>query len=131
MKSTIKFFGIIAIIAIIGFSMMACGGSGSPANNIFDPMGTWHFSVYGDTINLTIQSNTWAMPSVMEGPAIISRTFRQSGNTLTFYLGITGETEEFHVVTAILTSSSTMTITRFFSEMENELLEVNWFGTKQ
>jgi len=31
MKGRINFFGIIAIVAIIGFSMVACSGSGSPA----------------------------------------------------------------------------------------------------
>jgi hypothetical protein len=28
MKNTIKFLGIIAIVAIIGFTMVACGGGG-------------------------------------------------------------------------------------------------------
>jgi len=33
MKGRIKFFGIIAMIVIVGFFMLACGGSGSPASN--------------------------------------------------------------------------------------------------
>ena len=32
MKNTIKILGIIAIVAIIGFSVAACGGTSSPAN---------------------------------------------------------------------------------------------------
>ena len=32
MKNTIKIFGIIAIAAVIGFSLAACGGTSSPAD---------------------------------------------------------------------------------------------------
>jgi predicted negative regulator of RcsB-dependent stress response len=30
MKNTIKLFGIIALVAIIGFTVVSCGGGGSP-----------------------------------------------------------------------------------------------------
>jgi len=33
MKQTIKVFGIIAVVALIGFSFTSCGGSSSPAGN--------------------------------------------------------------------------------------------------
>jgi len=33
MKNTVKMFGIITLIAVIGFSITACDGSGSPAGN--------------------------------------------------------------------------------------------------
>jgi hypothetical protein len=32
MRKTLKFFGIIALVAVIGFSMAACGGGSSPTN---------------------------------------------------------------------------------------------------
>ena len=36
MKNTIKLFGIIALVAVIGFAMAACGGDDSPSNGPSD-----------------------------------------------------------------------------------------------
>jgi len=47
MKNTIKFFGIIALVAVIGFSMAACGGGGGGGD------GGGGSSTFGDTLTLS------------------------------------------------------------------------------
>ena len=62
MKNVFKLFGIIALLAVIGFSMAGCkndddgGGGGSGGLS-----GTWKGNVAGLTATVTITSSGWTM----------------------------------------------------------------------
>jgi len=73
MKNLLKLFGIIALVAIIGFSMTACGGDddsggGDPALN-----GTWE-SIGGE---LKLNNGNWEMSESAKGK------YTTSGGTIT------------------------------------------------
>jgi hypothetical protein len=55
MKNTIKFFGVIALVAVIGFSMIACddGGGGGDDNSVSIPKSKGTNEVVGKTLNLS------------------------------------------------------------------------------
>jgi len=80
MKSFVKWFGIIALVAVIGFSMAACdddssggGGGGGSANLI----GTWT-SVIGSQFIFTANNCTYTA-----GWELYNGPYTVSGNTIT------------------------------------------------
>jgi len=52
MKNAIKVFGIIALVAVIGFSMTACNKSGSGGGNGFNSASDFEFMNLGDSISI-------------------------------------------------------------------------------
>jgi len=100
MKNTFKMLGLIALVAIIGFSMAACkddnGGDkdppivGSWANNTgvwtFNNNGTATFAaVSGETINYTYSTSGAQITTInIANSYTETRDFSISGNTLTY-----------------------------------------------
>ena len=88
MKSFIKLFGIIALVAVIGFSMAACGndgdekkGGGLPAELI----GSW-VSDSNESYKVEFKSNnTVAITGMPDG----DRPAKASGNKITVTMGPT------------------------------------------
>jgi hypothetical protein len=84
MKNLFRLFGIIALVAVIGFSMVAC--KDDPA----DPAGgnalagtTWRANFEGDNYSLTFSSgSTFTMVS-SEGT--VGGTYSISGSAVTLY----------------------------------------------
>ena len=58
MKNTIKLFGLIALVAVIGFSMTACGGGGSNDDGNFTVNLTGFNEYAGKKINIRIGSSS-------------------------------------------------------------------------
>jgi hypothetical protein len=86
MKSFFKIFGIIALVAVIGFSFAACGDDGGGESNQF--VGSWSgYDTGGDYMIMTATSSTWTAtwPGV-EGWGPFSGTYTYSGNTATLYI---------------------------------------------
>jgi len=74
MKNTIKVLGIIAFVAVIGFSMIACDdGSSNPF------IGTWIES--GSTLTVTATDSTWI---AVEGRISYAGTYTWNGNIANF-----------------------------------------------
>ena len=105
MKNLNKFIGIIALLAVIGFSMAACD-NGTTDNGGGNPfVGTWNGSDGdGDAIRLVVTSSTWTVswPGNPEW-GTESGTYTYSGNTAT--LSMAGE----GVVGTATVSGNTMT----------------------
>jgi len=80
MKNTIKVFGIIALVAVIGFSMSACGDDGgNNGGNGSNPfIGTW--SPYGSRRTIAILDDS----SWIRDPTYMSGTYTRNGNSATF-----------------------------------------------
>jgi len=77
MKNTIKVFGIIAIVAIIGFFFAACEEDNS---NPF--IGNWSGTTDFGVVRLTVTTSTWTYD---EGSySHYSGTYTYSGNIATF-----------------------------------------------
>ena len=77
MKNTIKWFGIIAFIAVIGFSFIACGGDDDDGGN--DPFrGTW------TNPNMKIIAANGSFKEYMppNDKEVIRGTYTYSGNTV-------------------------------------------------
>jgi predicted small secreted protein len=76
MKNVLKAFGIIAIVAVIGFSMAACsnddGGGGSDGSQYF--FGTWK----GDGLTVTCEYTIWS--AVYPGQGSWSGTYKTTNN---------------------------------------------------
>jgi predicted small secreted protein len=95
MRNFIKIFGVIALMAVIGFSMAACNddsggggggnsGGGGGGGNPF--VGTWNgYDTGNDAIRLVITSSSFTVtwPNYFN-PATYSGTYTYSGNTATF-----------------------------------------------
>jgi hypothetical protein len=97
MKKFVKLIGIVALAAIIGFSMAACGGDGDPSSpggggggggssNPF--VGTWTGNFSGVSAQLVFSASTVTL-SFPEYPSLGSETFSYtySGNTATMTSG--------------------------------------------
>ncbi len=93
MKNTIKVLGIIALVAIIGFSMVACN---QDAGNPF--IGTWSDGWY----TLTCTASTWNV--VSESTYWLSGSYTYNGNSANFI-----ETNGLTFGTATV-SGNTMTV---------------------
>jgi len=115
MKNTIKLFGLIALAAVIGFSITALsltgcdngttsgsggGGDRAPANPF---IGTWTGTdSYGNSISLVCNDTTWTL--TIEGwPNPYSGIYTREGNKVTFILSGS------EVGMAIVTDTTTMT----------------------
>jgi uncharacterized lipoprotein YehR (DUF1307 family) len=66
MKKLIKLFGIVALVAIIGFSMVACdpekdsnSGNNNSGGSTGGLSGTWRGTVQGMTVTVTITASGW------------------------------------------------------------------------
>jgi hypothetical protein len=91
MKNTIKLFGIIAMVAVIGFSMAACGGdddnggggSPTPFSNT-----TWNDEMEMMTISFDGSNGVaWKMGTT----DIVRGTYTVSGNDINFTLNYVSE----------------------------------------
>ncbi|MDR2941175.1 MAG: hypothetical protein LBV17_01095 [Treponema sp.] len=95
MKNFVKVFGIIALVAVIGFSMAACGDGPSPKGNHDDDKegtdrppsqtdvfaGTWVGTVEGQSLTVVASNGTWNA-SMME-TEVYRGTYTVSGNDVT------------------------------------------------
>jgi len=85
MKNLIKMFGIIALAAVIGISMAACGtsggGTGGTSGEISDLEGTW---IGGNTLTFTSDKVTCSYFGFG------TRTYSVSGDRITFAGGAGG-----------------------------------------
>jgi len=119
----IKLWGIIALVAVIGFAMTACGGG----ETLYDANGVWDFPVQmqpqNATLTITIIGNNWSFPAI-QGTQIVadSGTFNRSGNSGTLYSNSVGG----NVGTATLTSNTTMTVVLTAGDLPG-----TFYGTKQ
>ncbi|MDR0319897.1 MAG: hypothetical protein LBI28_00195, partial [Treponema sp.] len=76
-KKTIKWFGIIALAAIIGFGMAACDDNSDGGTDPFN--GTW---ISAD-IKLVAANGSWKQYTIPENTEVIRGTYTYSGNTVT------------------------------------------------
>ena len=79
MKNIVKLFGIIALVALIGFSMASCGkdddsGSGGSDSSL---VGTWT----DGSLTVTCTASTWN--AVYTGQGSWSGSYTTNGNTAT------------------------------------------------
>jgi len=87
MKNFIKWFGIIALVAVIGFSMAACSEGGSNPRNGGNPVsggsanliGTWT-NVLGSQFIFTSSNCTYKMGGAW---VLYNGPYTVSGNTIT------------------------------------------------
>ena len=106
MKNTIKVLGIIAFVAVIGFSMVACGddddssggGGGGNGGGSGSFVGTW----VGDGLTVVCTASTWS--ASIPGRGSWSGPYTSSGNTANFT-----ETNGNNFGTATI-SGNTMTV---------------------
>jgi hypothetical protein len=88
MKNTIKLFGIIAVVAVIGLSFAACGdgaGGGGGGGTTATVSGTYTATTEEDTASLTFKSGG-AVDFV--GPdSTETGTYTVSGSTITMTFG--------------------------------------------
>jgi hypothetical protein len=77
MKNTFKLFGIIALIAVVGFSMAACGGDDDGGADPFE--GTWVNTAQG----LRIVAADKSAKVYLNNAEIIRCTYTVSGNSAT------------------------------------------------
>jgi hypothetical protein len=97
MKDMIRLFGIIALVAVIGFSMTGCGGS-----NPF--LGTWSGTVDGVNIELTFAADktaTMVENNNHEYKVEFAYTYKGTIATLN---------NDFHEMTATVTSKNVITV---------------------
>jgi len=92
MKNALRAFGLIALVAVIGFSMAACdsGGGGDSTSSALD--GVWELSSNGYQINIkgntgyikSFGNNTWALTAESKGNVRIgdpdTRNIKSAGN---------------------------------------------------
>jgi len=79
MKKLGKLIGVIALTAVIVFSMAACGGGGDDGGDTSALSGTWNKS---DGCKFVFNGNSFTF--TMSGNSIYSGTFSVSGSTITF-----------------------------------------------
>jgi hypothetical protein len=116
MKNTIKILGIIAFIAIIGFSMVSCNEDEDDSNSNSLLIGTW---IKGE-IELSFMTNGW-VASVNGQIGDIGESYNYDGKTLV--LNQSGETIRGNATI----SGNKMTISGF----TNEASILNGVWTKQ
>ena len=116
MKNLFKFVGIIALVAIIGFGMVACKDDATEEDSI---EGTWTGNMGGQFATVIISSSTW---SINVAGFQDSGNFTKNGNTGTMYSSNLGSvvvgtaSVKGNTITIILNSNSdipgTHTLTR-------------------
>jgi hypothetical protein len=93
MKNTIKIFIGIAIIAIIGFSVIACGGGGRLSGTYTDEKGTMSYTFSGNKVTAemfgqkgeaTYELKDGKFTMFMPDGRTESYDYTLEGNTLTF-----------------------------------------------
>jgi len=105
MNNTIKLFGIISIVAIMGFSMLACGNDSSDDNNNGSNGGsgkiqlegsTWTATVFGAVTRMTFTATTYE-ENVISSPGTTGFASRGpytiNGNTITITIAEIGPAE--------------------------------------
>jgi hypothetical protein len=95
----------IALVAVIGFSMAACGGEDE--DDIipgYNPVGGWEFTIGEDTATVYIADGKWT--ASIDGETLSSGTYTQSGNVITLK-DESGDT----LGTATLANDTTVTLT--------------------
>jgi len=114
MKNTIKFLGIIALAAAIGFAFAACGddngdnGSSDP-NNPF--AGTWKNTSAGITLVCTNTNWTWTA-----GSDTFTGTYTRNGNDASFMVsgvGVGTATVNGNTMTGAVQGYGPFTVTRY------------------
>ena len=107
MKNLVKLFGIIAFVALIGFSVIACdnGSTSGPAGNV-NVVGTWRGSfTYGNTTyNRTMVFNTNMTCTGYTDTASGTGTYSVAANTVY----ITWSSGDSNTLT--ITGNNTMTL---------------------
>jgi len=99
MKTTFKLFGIIALMAVIGFVLIACGdgadGGGGPGTTVLE--GTW--TADGGRVAI-FTGNSFVYK--VNGDTRYSGTFSLSGSTITFTIPTGSASGDFSVLGPIL-----------------------------
>jgi hypothetical protein len=88
MKNLFKLFGIIALVAIIGFSMAACDEDDDSDGGSSSFVGTWTGTMGGDYMKLVCTDTTWTTAGSDFGT--YSGNYTRSGNTASFYVSGVG-----------------------------------------
>jgi len=105
MKNTIKFFGIIALVAVIGFSMAACGGGGGG-----DGDGGGGSAALGDTLSLSgqVYEDDIDIESISSGGGSLIKytSYTSSVPSLTSNVGGTGKITSGKMTFTVGTPSS-------------------------
>jgi hypothetical protein len=57
MKNFVKIFGIIALVAVIGFTMVACGGGGKIPNGKYVASGGKYYEFSGKNVTVWFHEN--------------------------------------------------------------------------
>jgi hypothetical protein len=78
MKNFTKLFGVIALVAVIGFSTAAC--EDDPPKDAFT--GTWIGTVNGQEMTLVAANGSWK--ALMGGNEVYRGTYTGGGNNITF-----------------------------------------------
>jgi hypothetical protein len=123
MKNRKLWMGILAVALAFGMTVVGCdlvtangmrtkrGGGSTPIDiehTLYNPTGTWNFTISGQNTTVTVTENTWVFDS-SESMYNDSGTFTQNGNVATLF----SDTWETTIGTATLTSNTTMTITLY------------------
>ena len=92
MKNTIKMFGIIVLVTVIGFSMAACDGSGSPAGNGGGLVDTTPITINISNIPSDIHAHIFVVGVglVINNPLMGIMNWNNVGRSLIFEDGETG-----------------------------------------
>jgi len=81
MKNLVKLAGLIALAAVIGFSMTACSTDSDDGGTDYNPAGVWEFTIGQDTATVQMfDDGTWT--TSISGQTM-SGTYTQKGNVLT------------------------------------------------
>ncbi|MDR2094702.1 MAG: hypothetical protein LBP76_04185 [Treponema sp.] len=88
MKKIYKFWGVIAIVAIIGLALAGCdngttSGNGNNNNTGSDITGTYSGSTDGANYTVTIASTTWTLSVTGSRNFSDSGIYTRNGNTAT------------------------------------------------
>jgi len=61
MKSKLKFIGMVAMVALIGFSMTGCPSTSNSGGGFVDITGTWRGNIAGMNATITVTATNWTM----------------------------------------------------------------------
>ena len=121
MKNTFKVLGIIALFAVIGFSMVACGdNSGSGGENKINPfVGTWIKDGSGGSVKITVTDSAWT--AYYNSNIYCAGTYIYSESTATFTVTNKGMSSQNVGTTGNVTiqSNGKMVITSFTDTAAN------------
>ena len=108
MDKKLFFSAVLVIVLAFGINFVGCddGSNNGGDTTIYDPSGTWDFTISGQSATVTITGNNW----VFDGPGTTyddTGTFTKNGNVATLSSNAWGAT----IGTATITSNTTMTMT--------------------